>query len=398
MKRHFYGTASLMRLYLRQNRIFTLVWFLLPSLWYAINTLSSQVLFPTQEALVEMGATLIDPLTVAMHGPLLDISIAGFVTWRTKVFGVMLCGIFSIIYMIRHTRLAEEQGKRELLGANVTGSLAPLAAALLNMVFINLGMTVLAVLSMTVLGLGFIGSLAHCLGIFAAACALGILAGLAAQIFEISTAARGASFGCLAVLFILHILWDVGGASHPAAYLNPIEWPLLVRPFAGERFAVLLIPLVAGLLFSALSLLLMHRRDLGAGLFAQKKGREYAKPGFRSPAALAWRTQKGLFLSWLIAYAAVSFALGYASYLMAGAVSSAETLADLITRLGGAERAFMSLMLYVLAMLLCIYALMAAGILRQEELAKGEMLLSLPVQRRRFATAICCIFFAPPRR
>lgn len=387
MKRYFYGTASLMKLYLRQNRIFILTWLLVPGLWLIINTVSSLILFPTQAALEEMGVTLIDPLTVAMHGPLLDVSVAGFVTWRTKVFAVLLCGIFSMVYIVRHTRLAEEQGKRELLGANVIGSLAPLAAACLNMFMINFVMTMLAVAGMTGIGLGFWGSLAHCLAIFASSCFLGVISGVAAQLFVSAPAARGASLGCLALLFALHILWNVQGDTNPFAYLSPLEWPLLVRPFAGERFAVLLIPLSMTALFTALSLLLMIRRDLDAGLFPQRKGRAFAKPGFRSLSSLAWRTQKGLFLTWFIFFTVFSFALGCASYLMAGAVSSAEALAGLIERLGGVDRAFMSLMLYVFSMLIAIYTLMSAGILRREESVKGELLLSLSVKRARFAAS-----------
>ncbi|MEL7566647.1 MAG: ABC transporter [Dehalobacterium sp.] len=385
MKRYFHGTAAIMKLYMRQNRVFTLVWLLLPGLWVAINTISSLVLFPTQEALAEMGATLIDPLTEAIHGPLLDISVAGFVTWRTKVFMVLLSGIFSIIYAMRHTRLAEEQGRRELLGANVTGSLSSFAAALLNMLLINAAATVLAVLGMTALGLDFTGSLAHCLGFFAAACVLGIMAGLVAQFFVGASAARGTSFGFLGLLFALHILWNVSGGNSLAAYLNPLEWPLLIRPFAGERFSVLLISLAIMILLAALSLWMTHRRDVGAGLIPQREGRAFAKPGFCSLSALAWRTQKGLFLSWLIFYAAFSFALGCASYLMVSAISSAAALAELIARLGGVDRAFMSLMLYIFSMLISVYVLMSAGILRREETAKGELLLSLPVRRNRFA-------------
>ena len=79
--------------------------------------------------------------------------------------------------------------------------------------------------------------------------------------------------------------------------------------------------------------------------------------------------------------------MGCVRYLMVGAVSSAEALAGLIERLGGVDRAFMSLMLYVFSMLITVYALMAAGVLRREEAAKGEMLLSLPVSRARFAAA-----------
>ncbi len=385
MKRYFHGTAAIMKLYMRQNRVFTLVWLLLPGLWVVINTISSLVLFPTREALVEMGVTLIDPLTVAIHGPLLDVSVAGFVTWRTKVFMVLLSGIFSIIYVIRHTRLDEEQGRRELLGANVTGSFAPFAAALLNMLLINAAAAVLAVLGMTALGLDFTGSLAHCLGFFAAACVLGTMAGLVAQFFVSAAAARGTSFGFLGLLFALHILWNVSGGNSPAAYLNPLEWPLLIRPFAGERFSVLLISLAITLLLAAFSLWMSHRRDVGAGLIPQREGRAFAKPGFSSLPALAWRTQKGLFLSWLIFYAVFSFALGCASYLMVSAVSSAEALAELIARLGGVDRALMSLMLYIFSMLISVYVLMSAGILRQEETDKGELLLSLPVRRSRFA-------------
>jgi ABC-2 type transport system permease protein len=142
--------------------------------------------------------------------------------------------------MIRHTRLAEEQGKRELLGANVTGSLTTLAAALVNMTLVNAIAAVLAIFAMVALGLGFVGSLAHCLGFFAAACVMGILAGTVAQFFVSATAARGMSFGLLGALFGLPMLWNVSGGQNLLAYLNPLEWSLLVRPFAGEHFMVLL--------------------------------------------------------------------------------------------------------------------------------------------------------------
>lgn len=183
----------------------------------------------------------------------------------------------------------------------------------------------------------------------------------------------------------LHIIWNILGAKHPVGYLSPLEWPLLVRPFAGERFAVLLIPLTFGGALAALSLWLAGRRDVGAGLLAQRKGRAFAKPGFRTLSSLAWRTQKGLFITWLSFFAVFSFAMGSASYLMASAVSSAEALAGLIARLGGVDRAFMSLMLYILCMVISVYVLMSAGILRREEVAKGESLLALPVRRERQA-------------
>jgi ABC-2 type transport system permease protein len=373
-----------MRLGFRQNRFFILVWLLLPAVWTAINTVSSLVLFPTHEALVEMSVSLIDPLTEAMHGPLLDVSVAGFITWRTKVFLVLLGGIFSIIYMMRHTRLAEEQGKRELLGANAVGCLAPLAAALANMAIVNGLAAVLAAVAMTALGLGFVGSLAHCLGFFAAACVVGILAGLIAQFFVSARAARGMSFGLFGALFAVHILWNVSGRHSILAYFNPMDWPLLMRPFSRERFSLLLIPLTIGAVLAALSLWLMARRDVGLGLVPQRSGRAFAKLRLRNLSALAWDLHKSLFLAWFCLYAVLSFMLGWASYLMASAVSSAAALAELIERLGGMERAFLTLFLYVFGLLISVYVMMAAGVLREEERNKGEALLSMPVRREKF--------------
>lgn len=212
---------------------------------------------------------------------------------------------------------------------------------------------------------------------------LGILAGAVAQFFVSATAARGMSFGLLGALFGLHILWNVSGRQNPIAYLNPLEWSLLVRPFAGEHFIVLLIPLVLGAVLAALSMWLMARRDVDAGLVPQRTGRAFARPGLRNLSALAWRTQRGLFLPWFCFYAIFSFALGCASYLMVSAVSSAEALKGLIERLGGLDRAFLSLILYVFGMLISVYVMMSAGILCREEAAKGETLLSMPVRRER---------------
>lgn len=383
MRQYVYATTALLRLQLRQNRIFLLVWLLLPGVWAALNTASALVLFPTQAALEQMGSSLVDPLTEAMHGPLLELSVAGFVTWRTKIFLILLCGIFSIVHVIRHTRLAEEQGKRELLGANATGSLAMLLAALGGMVLVNGAAAGLTVAAMAALGLGLGGALIHGLGFFCSACVLGVAAAVAAQLFTSATAARGVSLGLLGAAFGLHILWNAGGRKSALAYLNPMEWPLLVRPYAGERYLVLLIPLALGAALAALSLGLMARRDMGGGLVPQRRGRAAAPPARCTLRALTWRTQGGLLISWICFYALFSFALGCASYLLVNAVSGAEALADFIARLGGVDQAFLSLFLYVFGLLTAVYVILSVSVLRREELAKGELLLALPVPRAR---------------
>jgi ABC-2 type transport system permease protein len=384
MRNKFFATASLMRLNLRQNRMFTLVWILVPAVWVSLNIISTSVLFPTAQSLTDMAKTMTDPVVVAIHGPLLDISVAGFVTWRTKVFTVLLTGIFSIIYVVRHTRLSEEQGKRELLCSNCVGTLSPLLAAVLNMLLVNAASTVLSVFCMAALGLGLAGALAHCLSIFLAASFLGCVGGVMAQLFVSAAAARNASFGVLAALTGLHILWNANGVNGGIMLLSPMEWPLLIRPFAGDKFSLLLFAMLMTVLFAAVSLLLMDGRDTGAGAIPQRGGRASAKPWFKTPLALSWRLQKGLLFTWLSFFALFSYALGTSSELLSRSFSTADSLKGVIEKFGGVDRAFMSLMLYIFAIIISIYGVMSAGIMRAEEAERGETFLSLPVKKTDF--------------
>ena len=85
----------------------------------------------------------------------------------------------------------------------------------------------------------------------------------------------------LAVTYLLRALGDVmGDADGPTAlsWLSPIGWGQQVRPFAGDRFAVLLIPVLFTVAALGLAFALQARRDLGAGLLPDRPGRAAALP------------------------------------------------------------------------------------------------------------------------
>jgi len=391
----FRATGRLIRLNLRQHRVFLAVWLLLPVLMVTATAFTTIAMFPTAESLLEIKTTLDDPIVIAMHGRVLDISIAGYTAWRTKVMCSVLASIFSFIMVIRHTRREEEDGRRELLGAVCVGKHAPLTAALITAMGMNIAMSALILVGMLSTGLGFTGSLAHALAIGASGCFFAAAAGVFAQFFTGARTATNLSVVLLAFLMVVHIGWNLSGKMGGLMFLSPLEWPLLIRSFAGENFVVLLIAIVIITLLVLLSFKLSSKRDVGSGLIPDRKGPMAAKPGFKTPQALSWRIQKGMFVSWACFFGFIGLALGAVSQTMANITSTAPGFAEFVERLGGADRAFMSLMIYIICMVISIYSVLSTQRMRSEEAyMHAETVLALPVSRLRFFLSHMLVSFA----
>ncbi len=391
----FRATGSLIRLNLRQHRVFLAVWLLLPALIVVGTAFTTKAMFPTTESLLDIKSTLEDPIVLGMHGRVLDISAAGYTAWRTKVLCSILAAIFSFITVIRYTRREEEDGRRELIGAACVGKHAPLAAGFITAIGMNIAMSLLIFAGMLSAELGFTGSLAHALAIGAAGCFFAAAAGVFAQLFTGARTASSMSVVLLLLLMTVHIGWNINGKMGGLMYFSPLEWPLLIRSFAGENFAVLLVSIAMILLLVLVSFKLSSARDVGSGLIPEKTGRSAAKSGFSTPAALSWSTQKGMFVSWAAFFGFIGFSLGSAARTMADITSTAPYFESLVERLGGADRAFMSLMIYVLCMVISIYSIMPIHRMRSEEAyMRAETVLALPVSRLRFFLSHTLVSFA----
>ena len=96
---------------------------------------------------------------------------------------------------------------------------------------------------------------------------------------------------------------DSGLVAYAAwpTWLSPIGWGLEMRPFGGDRWWLLALPLAlcAGLVVAAARY--AARRDLGRGLLPVQTGAAEASPRLRGPFGLAWRLQRAAFISWLVA-------------------------------------------------------------------------------------------------
>jgi len=183
-------------------------------------------------------------------------------------------GLMSMLLVTRHTRQEEETGRAELVSAGVVGRYAWLAAGLLYVLAVNVVLAALTAIGYLALGLPAAGSVALAVG--GGLCGL-VFAGVAAicmQLTEHIRAANGMAFAVLGVAFLLRAVGDSASGLSWLAWLSPIGWAERFPPFAGERRAVLALPVALLLVLLAVVAALVARRDIGAGVLpARASGR-----------------------------------------------------------------------------------------------------------------------------
>ncbi|HKQ01175.1 MAG TPA: ABC transporter permease, partial [Actinomycetes bacterium] len=273
----FTGTGQLFRLAMRRDRVVGTVW-VLGLFVFALSQAASIVsLYPTQADLDRLARTAggigANPAVVALQGPAYDASTYGGATaWQVVTPWVLLIGLMSILLVTRHTRQEEETGRAELVSAAAVGRHAWLASGLLYVLAVNVVLAAFTALGFVATGLPAAGSVT-----LAAACALNglVFAGVAAitvQLTEYPRPANGIALAVLGAAFLLRAIGDTASGLSWLSWLSPIGWAERFRPFAGERWAVLVLPVALLAVLIAAAAALLVRRDLGAGVMATRLG------------------------------------------------------------------------------------------------------------------------------
>lgn len=390
----FAGTGQLLRLALRRDRVLATIWILLFVIMAASSSSASQDLYTTLESRVRAANAVNDtPAMVALYGRVFDPTSLGAVSLiKLGAMGAALAGLLAIFTVIRHTRAEEEAGRLELLGATVVGRYAALTAALLLSTGISVVMALLTSLSLIGTGLPAQGALAFGLSWAGAGIAFAAVAALAAQVTEGARTARSIAAAVLATAYLLRAAGDATGTDTSSwlSWVSPIGWAQQVRPFAGDRWWVLVYLLAFAVLVAAGAYALVARRDHGAGLFAQRPGRARAARSLSSPLALAVRLQRGGVVGWLIGMAIGGLVLGSIASQVGEFVDTPQAR-DMIMKLGGEQGlidAFLSAEMGIIAVIVSAYGISSALRLRSEETAlRAEPLLATKVTRLSWAAS-----------
>jgi ABC-2 type transport system permease protein len=382
------GTRALTRLTLRRDRIPLPVWLCVLIATIAGTGASYAGLYDTAASRRDIVASIAGtPTLLALYGRLYSNSVGGLTAWKGGTIALVLAALMSLMTVIRNTRGDEEAGRTELVGAGAVSRQAPLAAALAVAGAASATLVAGSALALIAVGLPASGSLALGVGLGAAGCMFGALAAVTAQLSESARTARGLAIAALGAAYLLRAVGDAG--PHWLSWLSPLGWCQQLRPYAGERWAVLLLPAAFTLALVLAALRLRARRDVGAGLLAPAPGPPRAAASLRSPGALAWRLERGSLAGWTAGFAIGGVALGSVASGIGKLVGDSAGVKDVLTKLGGRKGiadAYLAATFGVLGLVAAIFAVQAILALRSEEAAgRAEPLLATATTRTRWA-------------
>ncbi|MDR0500297.1 MAG: hypothetical protein LBG97_03500 [Coriobacteriales bacterium] len=252
---------------------------------------------------------------VANSGELGGYTLGAMFTQFILVWAAMGFAIFNILFVVRHTRKNEEEGRLELFCALPVGHNAILLATLIVAVVANLLMALLISLIIPAFGietLDFTGALSF--GFLLAACGL-VFAGIAAIIAQVANTSRGAMGLTLIVFGVCYLLRAAGDIAlgmpeEIMALISPLG--LIERSGAfvlNEAWPVAMLALMA-LVLAIAAFALSSVRDSGAGMLPSRKGRVRATMLLRGEWSLAWRQTRGMLIAWAIVVFSFSAAYG----------------------------------------------------------------------------------------
>lgn len=390
------GTWVLVRLALRRSRWFFLAWILGLAVLAPATAAAYETIVGGLAGAGALDVMAANPTMRAMLGPPYDLTTpGGFTVWRAGTFLATLTGLMAVLGVVRGTRADEEEGRTELLRSGVVDRSAPLTAAVV------VGLAAVAVLGLLVtagmvgVGAPVTGSLAFGAGTALTGAVFVGVGAVTAQLTASARAARGLGLAVLAAAYLLRAVADAAADGSTAQHLrwaSPVEWMALSRPYADERWAVLLPPLLLTAALVAGAFALEARRDHGSGVYAVRPGPARAARDLRSPLALAWRLHRPGVAGWLVGLSVFALGMGSLTGSFGQMIADLPQFEMVLRRMGGgAEQlvdAFYVAMLSLVAILLAVLVVQVWQRLAVEERrGHAELVLSTAVPRTRLALA-----------
>lgn len=385
----FTGTVGLLRLHLRRDRLVLPAWVLLLSVPLATVYVGSiAAVYPTAADRASLAATIMaSPAQRALYGNVYADSLGATGIWKAGMFHVLIA-VAVILTVVRHTRADEESGRTELIDSTAVGRYAGLTAALLLAGGASVLTGFLGAAGLLTLDVPARGSIAFGLALACSGLVFTAVAAVTAQLSASARFARSAAFGVLATAFTLRAVGDAGSHAEFLSWLSPLGWALQVRPYAGDRFWVLLLSVALTTILVLIAYRLLAGRDVGAGLIAERPGAPRAAAGLRGVTSLAWRLNRASLVLWTVGLCLYGLLIGSVVNGVGDEIGDSQSARDIVARLGGSdqmEQAFIAVAFGMLGMVAAAFAISLTLRLHQEETSQHtETLLAGSVSRTRW--------------
>ncbi|SED22226.1 ABC-2 type transport system permease protein [Nocardioides exalbidus] len=346
------GTGLLLRFALRRDRVLLPAWILLLTAMVVASAAATGPLYDTKAAQVAAAEALnASPAIVALYGPVLDTSSLGELSMtKLTVLYAVFVAFMSVVVVRRHTRVEEESGRAELVGATAVGPDAQVAAALAEAALASVLLGVLAAAGDIACGLPVAGSV-----LFGASwTGIGLVgAGVALLAAQVPSSARTVGFvasGAIAVLYLLRAVGDTTAGW--LSWLTPFGWGTRLSAWHEPRVWLLVGYPAVALVLTAVALALRRRRDLGAGVLPDRPGPAEGSPRLRDAMALVWRQQGTALGGWTVGIGAIGVLMG-SIVPSIGDLLDGESTRSIIESMGG-EGALQDSLVFALASVVAV--------------------------------------------
>lgn len=384
----FAGFGNLLRFMIRRDRLRAPVWVVSVVGIIVASAASVIGLYDTPFELQQYAdLAQADAALKAIAGPGygLDNPTTGAVVMNeTLLYTLIGTALMCIFLLVRHTRAEEETDRAELVRAASVGRLATLSAACVWVATITIVVAAGIMASFVALGLATTGTLAF--GAIVAGTGL-LFIGIAAVMAQVASSARAATAGAgvaLGVSFVMRAVGDLGTGW--VTWLSPLGWAQSIRAFDDERWWVLAPIGLTTLALMAVAVMLSVRRDLGAGLLAQRAGPARGNPRLATPLAMAARLQRTSLISWMVGLSLLGFFFGIVAD-QADLMLENEAIAEFFKQAGAGTPtdAFLATIVLMIGLIASGFTVSAVLRLRTEELAgRAGLVLATPVSRTRW--------------
>jgi len=373
MKEKFARWGALFKLYLKRDWKKIVFWILGLSLFSGGFVPAFEEIGKGQ-GLMGMYETLKNPAMISMVGPTpvgsaVDYTLGAMYAHEMLLFCGLFAMIMSALHVVSHTRKEEEHGLTELVRSFQVGRQANSFAVITEIVLINVLLAVFIAVIMisfgadtvTAQGSFLFGASVGMAGILGATIAL-----VMAQIMPTSSGATGSSLGIVGLLYILRAGTDVSNVD--LSMVNPMGWTYLTYPFTKNNWVPLILAVVFCIITVIIAFALEGGRDMGAGYLPVREGRESAKKSLLSVPGLFIKINKGVMISWLVAFVIMGAAYGSIYGDMQTFISSNEVMKQMFTLSGvSIEESFTGTIMMVMIGLVSILPIAIVNKLFSEE-------------------------------
>ena len=368
-----------MRFIVRRERVVSSLWFVGLVGFIALMAAMYPGLFPTKEALLSMSATLDMPAMIALMGPVYGVDAitpAIAMAQQCLLWIAIAAIVMNIFFVNRHTRVDEELGRHEMFASLPVGRLSGSLATIKSAFMLNAAISVfsaLFIIAINIEGTNVAGAFSYALSIGAQGMVFASVTLIAAQLFSTARGSMGAAFAVFGLAYMLRASGDMAGNA--LSVISPLGLGLKVQAFYANDFIPVIILFIEAVVIAGIALLVNTKRDVGAGVFAARKGRANASRFLQSPFGFAWRLSRNNFIVWAIAFFVLGAMYGTVIGELDSFVEGNDMIKQMLESQGGASslaEAFLPMLCGIMALLTSIPVIGTINRMRGEE-KRGRM-------------------------